>query len=173
MRTMRTLSTTSPCTIRITTSSPRTTSPTTGVVPVQIPAVAEHDAPLRRVRVGSAVGHVERARVIVAQPRVNLVGKLVARSTRFLRLRHAGLDHVPRHHAMKYRSVVERPPRLESRVGDRAFGEADEVRHRHRRELCFQPRDDQSLRCADLREHSVLRRRGGCGQKQTRQNPHW
>ena len=47
-----------------------------GEIAVEVGPIAQHDAKLSGVGVGPAVGHVQRPGVIVAQLRVDLVGKV-------------------------------------------------------------------------------------------------
>ena len=142
------------------------------VIAIEVRAVSQRDAELRRIRVRTAIRHIECSRVIVTQPRVDLVWKHVARPLGAIRLGNPGLDHMSRNHAMINRPIEERPPRIERRIRDSPLRQPDKISDGHWRKLRLQPRHNQPLGSPDLRIDSVRPlRRSYARQQRNRRHP--
>src|SRR6185437_2319533 len=116
-----------------------------GEVAIEIAAIAERDAPLRAVGSRSAIGHVDRARVVVAQAFVNFVGEIVSRASGAGGVRNASLNDVAGDDAMEGRVVEKRLAGVERGVRDGALGQADEVGDGNRGVLGLELNYDQAL----------------------------
>ena len=80
------------------------------VAVVEVRRRAERDEELAAVGVGPAVGHRQDAGLVVPEPRVELVGELVAGAADALSQRIAALDHEAVDHAVEDDAVVVRRP---------------------------------------------------------------
>src|SRR6266540_4886766 len=118
---------------------------------------SEGDEELPAVGVRSTVRHREDAGLVELSAGAEFIGEAVARAARAVAERVAALDHEVLDHAMEHEAVVVRLLhfRLRLRVGPlfRAFGEADEVRHRLRRILLEELHGEVPRAGREMRQH--------------------
>src|SRR5688572_18819290 len=110
---------------------------------------------------GAGVCHGKHSRRVMAQGRMKLVLKRVARAVCAIAIRRTALNHKATHHSMKGQAVVERA--AFSVTGGKvepapmASGKGDEVRHRPRRPVVMELAGKGPRRGLKIGVNAILR----------------